>query len=92
MKIRRSTFVLAVALALFAWAFFGCSRSSFRHGTIKATNTRWLWQSQGFRASFPTTNGPVTVELDSSNTDTAAISALAEGIAKGAVKGAIGKP
>ena len=79
---RLSTWFLSFALAIAA----GCSYSSLRHGDAKATNLRFLWASEGFKFTAQT-NGTVSIELQKSATDSDALKAVAEGVAKGAVDG-----
>ena len=49
----------------------------------RASNTRLLWASTDFTAELPGTNGTLKIGLKSSNAQTEAIAAVAEGVAKG---------
>jgi len=91
MRIRRSTFILSAFLFLLAWILCGCAHSTFEAQGVKGSSWRLFWDTSGFEATLPTTNGTATIKLGRSGSDADALKAVAEGAAKGAVKGATGQ-
>jgi hypothetical protein len=74
-------------LVLAVIAMTGCSSSYIRGPGFTASNHRLLWMTTDFTASMPMTNGQVfSITLKSSNAQSDAIAAVAEGVARGLAK------
>lgn len=65
----------------------GCAHISGERtpdGTLKLTTTRFLWSSQNVQFSLTDgTNMVVTLKASKSNSDSEALGAIAEGVARG---------
>ena len=62
-------------------ALSGCSTSYIRQGDLKAFNSRFIWQTEGFEAHM-STNG-ASIRLQKSNPDAIMAEAVARGVATG---------
>lgn len=60
----------------------GCSVSHISKGDFKAFNGRFIWNTEGFRASL-STNGSGTISIEKSNPDAQTAEAVARGVAAG---------
>lgn len=76
-------------------AMLVCTGCSYTHGTrtapdgsrLEIRNRRFIWASEGVSLSVVDTNGiTVQLRLQRSSPDAAAMAAIAEGAARGAVK------
>lgn len=79
---KRYAFLLGMGLLLSGCAHIAGERSP--DGTLKLTTTRFLWSSQNVQFSLSDgTNIVVTLRSSKSNSDSEALGAIAEGMARG---------
>lgn len=65
-----------------AFLLSGCSTSYVRKGDLKAFNSRFIWNTEGFHASI-NTNGVGSIDIQKSNPDAQTAEAIARGVATG---------
>jgi ABC-type Fe3+-hydroxamate transport system substrate-binding protein len=83
--------LLILLSAALGWLSGGCAYSTFESQNVKGTSVRLLWDTSGFEATLPGSNGPVKIKLGSSGTDADALGAVAKGAAEGTAKGMTGR-
>lgn len=72
-------------LTLCAMICAGCNVTRIQKGETKAFNARLFWSTEGF--DLNTSSNGTHVSIQKSNPDAESLKAVAEGAAKGAVKG-----
>lgn len=92
MKTLAQVIIFSGCLLLAAALLSGCSTSSvsktWPDGTrVKAWNNRFLWVTERFDITVTNQAEAIRVQLGNSRTDTEAIKAVSEGVAKGAIQG-----
>jgi hypothetical protein len=76
--------ILAILFALTLSLCAGCSTSTIQLGSMRAHNTRWVWDTRNFTALLTDTNGmKLELSLASSSAQAEAIEAAAAGVARG---------